>query len=318
MQLSEYKSEISDYLASGYAKNMEEYNRMVGKVELINRLSDDVEQLTTKLSQALAVAGADAGTANGVIRQFGQAMASGVVRGDEFNSIVEGLGPALNIMARESGINVGKLREMAQNGELTADVFADMLLNSRALGESFEKLAPTMDQVDQALGDSLTNLGAAIDRYFGLSDAVKAVKTQAAELADGLTEALAPKTPMEELQEQAKFAQEEIDRLKMSILTLGTGVGLGSSQDLMSGLGAFMNPDATETELKRAQAVARAGSMPNDAVVLNVALKDLERILANQTLTSGMRNKAREVIFKPNNEKIDITSKIRTILNKGE
>jgi secreted trypsin-like serine protease len=45
MQLSEYKSEISDYLASGYAKNMEEYNRMVGKVELINRLSDDVEQL---------------------------------------------------------------------------------------------------------------------------------------------------------------------------------------------------------------------------------------------------------------------------------
>ena len=45
MQLSEYKNEISDYLASGYAKNMEEYNRMVGKVELINRLSDDVEQL---------------------------------------------------------------------------------------------------------------------------------------------------------------------------------------------------------------------------------------------------------------------------------
>lgn len=44
-QLTEYKSEISEFLAMGYAKNMEEYNRMVGKVEVINRLSDDIQAL---------------------------------------------------------------------------------------------------------------------------------------------------------------------------------------------------------------------------------------------------------------------------------
>ena len=44
-QLTEYKSEISEFLAMGYAKNMEEYNRMVGKVEVINRLSDDIQTL---------------------------------------------------------------------------------------------------------------------------------------------------------------------------------------------------------------------------------------------------------------------------------
>ena len=289
---------LSKQNRTSFGATVELYTKLRVATEDLGYSTDQVEQLTTKLSQALAVAGADAGTANGVIRQFGQAMASGVVRGDEFNSIVEGLGPALNIMARESGINVGQLREMAQNGELTAEVFSNMLLNSNALGESFNKLAPTMDQVDTALGDSLTNLGAAIDRYFGLSEAVKAVKMEAAELANDIAGALAPKTDLEILQEQAKNAQAEIDRLKTSILTMGTGLGLGSSQDLMSGLGAFMNPDATETELKRAQTIARVGSMPNDAIVLNQALKDQEALLNNlQTRIDALQAaKKRDVI----------------------
>lgn len=44
-RLTEYKSEISEFLAMGYATNMEEYNRMVGKVEVINILSDDIQAL---------------------------------------------------------------------------------------------------------------------------------------------------------------------------------------------------------------------------------------------------------------------------------
>lgn len=122
----------------------------------LGKSEDQLIKVTGKLSQALAVAGADAGTTNGVIRQFGQAMASGMVRGDEFNSIVEGLGPALAIMAKESGLNVGELRKLAQSGKLTAEVFFNLLENSNALSAAFNSMQVTTEQLETQLGDSYT------------------------------------------------------------------------------------------------------------------------------------------------------------------
>ena len=257
---------LSSQNRTSFDATVELYTKLRVATEDLGYSTEQVEGLTTKLSQALAVAGADAGTANGVIRQFGQAMASGVVRGDEFNSIVEGLGPALNIMARESGITVGKLREMAGNGELTAEVFANMLLNSNALGDSFNKLAPTMDQVDQALGDSLTNLGAAIDRYFGLSDAVKAVKEQAAGLANDLA------TTINKAADPETLAQK-YDRLASSLRELQqleARAALGDYTATLpqpsmfdeSGYGAFLNPNATKAEIQSATDALVNGQAP--------------------------------------------------------
>ena len=135
----------------------------------------DVIDVTTSLSQALQVAGADAATTNSVIRQFGQAMASGTVRGDEFNSLVEGLGPALSIMARETGINVGQLREMSRAGELSAEVMFEMLQSSNALRQSFEQMAPTIEQVKTQFDDAFDRFLISIDEALGVSDAFTAV-----------------------------------------------------------------------------------------------------------------------------------------------
>lgn len=114
-----------------------------------------VVAVTEKLSQALQVAGADTATATAVIRQFGQAMASGEVRGDEFRSIVEGLGPALAIMARESGTNVGELRKMSRAGELSAEVMFEMFEASEALTAAFNSQTTTLAQLEVAYDDAL-------------------------------------------------------------------------------------------------------------------------------------------------------------------
>lgn len=110
--------------------------------------------VVTKLSQALQVAGADAATTSSVIRQFSQAMASGTVRGDEFNSLVEGLGPALAIMARESGITVGELRRLSQAGELSAEKMAELLEKSNSLTAAFQSMEPTLDNLEQQFADA--------------------------------------------------------------------------------------------------------------------------------------------------------------------
>jgi len=129
-----------------------------------------VINVTGKLSKALQLAGADGNTASSVIRQFGQAMASGEVRGDEFRSLVEALGPALSIMARETGISVGQLRKMSQAGELTAETLFKMLENSTALEDMFAKTNPTLGQLEIATKDAFDRAVVAITEATGLSD----------------------------------------------------------------------------------------------------------------------------------------------------
>ena len=141
---------------AAFGDTIELYTKLRLATESLGVSSEQVIQVTNNFQRALSIAGADANTAAGAIRQFGQAMASGTVRGDEFNSIVEALGPALIIMSRESGITVGELRKMSQAGELSAEVFFKMVENSRALAGAFNETSVTIAQMNQRFSDSLT------------------------------------------------------------------------------------------------------------------------------------------------------------------
>lgn len=139
---------------TSFGETIDLFTKLRVSTEALGISEERVIDVTGKLSQALQVAGADGNTAASVIRQFGQAMASGEVRGDEFRSLVEGLGPALAIMARESGITVGELRTMSQAGELTAETLFKMLENSNSLTASFQSMQPTISQLETALSDA--------------------------------------------------------------------------------------------------------------------------------------------------------------------
>lgn len=152
---------------------------LYGKLKLAtDNLGVSNEQVTSVMSnfqKALALSGADANTASGAIRQFGQAMASGTVRGDEFNSIVEALGPALNIMARETGITVGELRQMSQAGELTAEAFFDMLEGSQAISAAFNTTQKTIADLEQEVSDAAGKMLAKFADESGLTNLYKSI-----------------------------------------------------------------------------------------------------------------------------------------------
>lgn len=160
---------------TSFAATAELFTKLKVATDELGRSEEEVVIVTSKLSQALQVAGADAATTNSVVRQFGQAMASGTVRGDEFNSLVEGLGPALAIMAKETGIGVGELREMSQAGELTADVLFDMIKNSNALSASFAGMNKTTEQLETALGDAFDRFLVQIGKASGITERYKLI-----------------------------------------------------------------------------------------------------------------------------------------------
>ena len=150
------------------------YSKLTLSTKELGVNSSQVLNVTEKFQKALAISGADAGTAAGAIRQFGQAMASGTVRGDEFNSIVEALGPALSIMAEESGINVGELRKLSQEGKLTAETFFKMVEGSKAIDVAFGKTSATISQLQIALNDAFDEFLVELGKAIGLTDAYTA------------------------------------------------------------------------------------------------------------------------------------------------
>ncbi len=121
---------------------------------------------TESVSKALVLSGADANTAAGVVRQLSQAFGSGVLRGDEFNSVMEGAPRIMRLLADSMGQPIGKLREMAAEGELSSDRLYAALTDRRfteGLDREFEMLPMTF-------GRAMENISTAATVAFGEFD----------------------------------------------------------------------------------------------------------------------------------------------------
>ncbi|KFI27785.1 hypothetical protein CN97_00720 [Haematobacter massiliensis] len=134
---------------------------------------EQVEKFVTNISTALALQGGSAEQASGALLQLSQALAGGVVRAEEFNSIIEGAFPIMQAAARGiDGVDgsIGKLRQMMLDGKLSAKVFFDAILSqSDELAASFGKTQATVGQALQVLQDRFTMFAGEFDRMTGLS-----------------------------------------------------------------------------------------------------------------------------------------------------
>lgn len=101
------------------------YARLLPSVEKMGGDSRNAMLMTEGLSTALRVNKASTAEANSAMIQFSQAMASGVLRGEEFNSVNEASPQFLDALASALGVNKGELRKMAEEGKLTADVIGN-------------------------------------------------------------------------------------------------------------------------------------------------------------------------------------------------
>lgn len=229
---------LSKETLSDFGATVDLFTNLSTVTEELGLSTRDVEELTRKFSKALVVAGADAQTAAAVTRQFGQAMASGTVRGDEFVSISEGLGRALSIIAKESGHTIGSLRKLSQSGGLTADVFAKMLLGSDGLDEAFEKLEPTTDQLQQQLANSAQQLSALLFEASGAKTILDGLTIALTKVADAVVNAGNSAMNIDPITKSINELQNRIDELQRTDfsdpITLKKGTGEAKSQAEMA------------------------------------------------------------------------------------
>lgn len=150
-----------DATASLYAR-LERATRQYGTS------ADDLAKLTTIINQGFVVSGATAQEAENAIIQLSQGLASGALRGEEFNSVNEQGNRLIVALADSMDVTIGQMRNMAAQGKLTTDAVVNGLLSQGAsIGQEFARTTATIGQSLEVAGNNIT-------RFIGSSATVKA------------------------------------------------------------------------------------------------------------------------------------------------
>lgn len=161
------------------------YQRFAQNAETLKISQAQIASLTETVSKAVAVSGASAGAADAALTQFGQALGSGILRGDEFNSVMEQTPALAKAIATGLGVTTGELRNMAKEGQLTMDVLVPALERAKeSVDDQFNTRILTISAAFENLNTSAVKWIGELDKSTGASEAfAKAIN----EIANHLT-----------------------------------------------------------------------------------------------------------------------------------
>lgn len=131
------------------------YNSTAGMVGKFGTLAPDafnsnaeIVDFAEQINKHIALSGASGSAADGTILQLTQALGSGVLRGEELNSVLEQTPTIAQAIAEYMGMSVGEMRELASDGAITADVVKNALLaTAEETNARFEQMPMTFAQL---------------------------------------------------------------------------------------------------------------------------------------------------------------------------
>ena len=129
-----------------------EMSAMVSKLGLLAGdafgSTQEIVAFAEQLNKQMAISGTSTMEGQAAMLQLTQAMASGVLRGEELNSILEQTPMIAQTIANYLGVNVGQMREMASEGAITADIVKNaMFAAAEETNAKFEEMPMTWGQV---------------------------------------------------------------------------------------------------------------------------------------------------------------------------
>lgn len=159
--------DISQKTRSGLDATATLYARLERSTRSYGVSVEDITKLTTIINQGFVVSGVTAEEASNAIIQLAQGLASGALRGDEFNSVNEQGNRLMIALADSMNVSIGALRNMAAEGKLTTDVIVNGLLSQGdKIGQEFAKTTATISQSLEIANNNIT-------KFFGENATVK-------------------------------------------------------------------------------------------------------------------------------------------------
>jgi tape measure domain-containing protein len=127
----------------------QQFSQLYGRLRPLNVSLEDINAAFVGFNTAAKVSGATTAESAGALLQLTQALGSGVLRGQELNSVLEQAPGLVVALTKELGKPVSEIRKLAEQGEITSDVVIRAL--KRAGTEGADELAAAMDGPAQAI-----------------------------------------------------------------------------------------------------------------------------------------------------------------------
>lgn len=159
---------IAKATGTSFQDNVEVFQRLSMGAKDLGASNTDVLKLVETVDQLGTISGASASAMQAGLMQFGQAMAGGVMRAEEFNSVVENLPALAQRIADGMGMSIGQLRqEMLKGGLDSKAVFDAIISQSESVRAEFERMPPTMSKAANNLQVSLQQVVGNLDQTTG-------------------------------------------------------------------------------------------------------------------------------------------------------
>jgi len=151
----------------------------------------DLLQLTATVEKLGVLGGASTSALNAGLMQFGQAMGSGIVRAEEFNSLIENIPLVAKKIADGMGMTTAQLRTLVIDGKiLSKDVFESLKKQAPEIAREFEKMPASLERSANALANSFQKALGELDNSIGLTRTLAAGLDVIAQNADKVTGAV--------------------------------------------------------------------------------------------------------------------------------
>lgn len=172
--------DIANETFSSVENTGELFARITQASEALGLAQKDILGITRTINEAIKLSGGSAASADAAITQLIQGLQSGVVRGDEFNSIMEQSPRLAQAMADGLGVTRGELRAMAADGALTSEVVINSIRSqSDVIAQEFGTLPNTVGNAIQVVKNQLFNFIGEMDKTVNqssiLAEAISAV-----------------------------------------------------------------------------------------------------------------------------------------------
>lgn len=169
-QATESVFDISSRTNQAVGATAQIYQRFAKNADTLNISQQKVVELTETVSKAVALSGAAQASSEAALMQFGQALASGELRGAELNSVMEQTPALAQAIADGLGVSVGALKDMGKNGELSINKVITALEKAKSSVDSdFEKRVKTLSMSYTNLETSFTKYAGEADRTYGIT-----------------------------------------------------------------------------------------------------------------------------------------------------
>jgi len=223
---------ISMRTGTAFDANATIFSRINKAMEGMGGTAKHTTALTETLAQTMRISGAGAQEAASTIRQLSQAMASGVLRGDEFNSIMENAPRLSQALADGLHVSIGALRAMAMAGELTSKrVIEAIQSQGKVVDDEFAKIPLTV-------GAAMTNISTAFGQYILAADKGKGAT---AGLAQGFN-----------------LLAQNITPVVDGIVTLGKVTAAVFAVQIVGSIGTYISTKAAAIAVEKAHGLAIA------------------------------------------------------------